>query len=223
MARLGRDVARGWHLEKETRVCERPGSLAADTTCLLRNWTHRGPGGGVTGPESPAQSPADGLLRHKPFPDPAPRALTLAPTAASPSRSFESNLNTYKRLAIKMPDDQIPKVGAAAGRSREAPVSPADPGVLGSRAACRCEPPACEPSAVLQSNCNVAVINVGAPAAGMNAAVRSAVRVGISEGHKMFAIYDGFEGFAKGQVSLRGASWGTGASLPRLETWGCVM
>ncbi|XP_044916748.1 ATP-dependent 6-phosphofructokinase, platelet type isoform X5 [Felis catus] len=74
-------------------------------------------------------------------------------------RSFESNLNTYKRLAIKMPDDQIPK-----------------------------------------SNCNVAVINVGAPAAGMNAAVRSAVRVGISEGHKMFAIYDGFEGFAKGQI-----------------------
>ncbi|XP_042800681.1 ATP-dependent 6-phosphofructokinase, platelet type isoform X3 [Panthera leo] len=74
-------------------------------------------------------------------------------------RSFESNLNTYKRLAIKMPDDRIPK-----------------------------------------SNCNVAVINVGAPAAGMNAAVRSAVRVGISEGHKMFAIYDGFEGFAKGQI-----------------------
>ncbi|VFV21125.1 6-phosphofructokinase type c-like [Lynx pardinus] len=85
-------------------------------------------------------------------------------------RSFESNLNTYKRLAIKMPDDQIPK-----------------------------------------SNCNVAVINVGAPAAGMNAAVRSAVRVGISEGHKMFAIYDGFEGFAKGQP--RGPAWGAG--------WGC--
>ncbi|XP_010641915.1 ATP-dependent 6-phosphofructokinase, platelet type isoform X1 [Fukomys damarensis] len=74
-------------------------------------------------------------------------------------RSFEGNLKTYKRLAIKLPDDQIPK-----------------------------------------SNCNVAVINVGAPAAGMNAAVRSAVRVGIAEGHKMFAVYDGFDGFAKGHI-----------------------
>ncbi|XP_057586312.1 ATP-dependent 6-phosphofructokinase, platelet type isoform X1 [Hippopotamus amphibius kiboko] len=74
-------------------------------------------------------------------------------------RSFENNLNTYKRLAIKLPDSQIPK-----------------------------------------SNCNVCVVNVGAPAAGMNAAVRAAVRVGISEGHKMFAVYDGFEGFAKGQI-----------------------
>lgn len=46
----------------------------------------------------------------------------------------------------------------------------------------------------------MAVLNVGAPAAGMNAAVRSAVRVGISEGHKVFAVSDGFEGFYKGQV-----------------------
>uniref|UniRef100_A0A8C6LYQ1 6-phosphofructokinase n=1 Tax=Nothobranchius furzeri TaxID=105023 RepID=A0A8C6LYQ1_NOTFU len=52
----------------------------------------------------------------------------------------------------------------------------------------------------LQSSFNVAVLNVGAPAAGMNAAVRSAVRVGITEGHKMFAVNDGFEGFHKGQV-----------------------
>ncbi|KAM3860573.1 ATP-dependent 6-phosphofructokinase, platelet type isoform 2-T2 [Diretmus argenteus] len=50
------------------------------------------------------------------------------------------------------------------------------------------------------SNFNVAVLNVGAPAAGMNAAVRSAVRVGITEGHKMFAVNDGFDGFYKGQI-----------------------
>ncbi|KAB0383488.1 hypothetical protein FD755_005405 [Muntiacus reevesi] len=80
-------------------------------------------------------------------------------------RSFENNLNTYKRLAIKLPDSEIPN-----------------------------------------SNCNVGVVNVGAPAAGMNAAVRAAVRVGISEGHKMFAVYDGFEGFAKGQIKEIG--WG---------------
>uniref|UniRef100_A0A8C0XSG9 Phosphofructokinase domain-containing protein n=1 Tax=Castor canadensis TaxID=51338 RepID=A0A8C0XSG9_CASCN len=57
-----------------------------------------------------------------------------------------------------------------------------------------------------QSNCNVAIINVGAPAAGMNAAVRSAVRVGIADGHKVFAVYDGFDGFAKGQIKEIG--WG---------------
>ncbi|KAM9331604.1 ATP-dependent 6-phosphofructokinase, platelet type isoform 1-T1 [Pholidichthys leucotaenia] len=56
------------------------------------------------------------------------------------------------------------------------------------------------------SNFNVAVLNVGAPAAGMNAAVRSAVRVGISEGHKMFAVSDGFEGFCKGQI--KEIKWG---------------
>lgn len=54
----------------------------------------------------------------------------------------------------------------------------------------------------MQSNFNVAILNVGAPAAGMNAAVRSAVRIGITEGHKMFAVTDGFEGFSRGQVSM---------------------
>uniref|UniRef100_A0A8D0CUS4 6-phosphofructokinase n=1 Tax=Sander lucioperca TaxID=283035 RepID=A0A8D0CUS4_SANLU len=54
---------------------------------------------------------------------------------------------------------------------------------------------------------NVAVLNVGAPAAGMNAAVRSAVRVGITEGHKMFAVSDGFEGFYKGHVREK-IKWG---------------
>uniref|UniRef100_A0A8C6LX16 ATP-dependent 6-phosphofructokinase n=1 Tax=Nothobranchius furzeri TaxID=105023 RepID=A0A8C6LX16_NOTFU len=58
----------------------------------------------------------------------------------------------------------------------------------------------------LQSSFNVAVLNVGAPAAGMNAAVRSAVRVGITEGHKMFAVNDGFEGFHKGQI--KEIKWG---------------
>uniref|UniRef100_A0A672K8P9 Phosphofructokinase, platelet n=1 Tax=Sinocyclocheilus grahami TaxID=75366 RepID=A0A672K8P9_SINGR len=74
-------------------------------------------------------------------------------------RSFENNLKTYKLLAHRKPESELPN-----------------------------------------SNFNVAVLNVGAPAAGMNAAVRSAVRVGISEGHKMFAVSDGFEGFYKGQI-----------------------
>uniref|UniRef100_A0A668AMF0 ATP-dependent 6-phosphofructokinase n=1 Tax=Myripristis murdjan TaxID=586833 RepID=A0A668AMF0_9TELE len=73
--------------------------------------------------------------------------------------SFENNLKTYKLLAHRKPESELPS-----------------------------------------SNFNVAILNVGAPAAGMNAAVRSAVRVGISEGHKMFAVNDGFEGFYKGQI-----------------------
>uniref|UniRef100_A0A674DNS8 ATP-dependent 6-phosphofructokinase n=1 Tax=Salmo trutta TaxID=8032 RepID=A0A674DNS8_SALTR len=56
------------------------------------------------------------------------------------------------------------------------------------------------------SSFKVAVLNVGAPAAGMNAAVRSAVRVGIKEGHKMFAVNDGIEGFYKGQI--KEIKWG---------------
>ncbi|XP_014902397.1 ATP-dependent 6-phosphofructokinase, platelet type-like isoform X7 [Poecilia latipinna] len=61
-------------------------------------------------------------------------------------------------------------------------------------------------SELQNSSFNVAVMNVGAPAAGMNAAVRSAVRVGITEGHKMFAVNDGFEGFYKGQI--KEIKWG---------------
>ncbi|KAM9712619.1 ATP-dependent 6-phosphofructokinase, platelet type isoform 1-T1 [Menidia menidia] len=80
-------------------------------------------------------------------------------------RSFENNLRTYKLLAHRKPESELPT-----------------------------------------SNFNVAVLNVGAPAAGMNAAVRSAVRVGISEGHKMFAVNDGFEGFYKGQI--KEIKWG---------------
>uniref|UniRef100_G3UQX8 Phosphofructokinase domain-containing protein n=1 Tax=Meleagris gallopavo TaxID=9103 RepID=G3UQX8_MELGA len=61
-----------------------------------------------------------------------------------------------------------------------------------------------------KTNFNVAVLNVGAPAAGMNAAVRAAVRVGITEGHKMFAVIDGFEGFARGKVRGALGGWGEG-------------
>lgn len=54
----------------------------------------------------------------------------------------------------------------------------------------------------LKSNFSLAILNVGAPAAGMNAAVRSAVRTGISEGHTVYIVHDGFEGLAKGQVGV---------------------
>uniref|UniRef100_A0A7N6A914 6-phosphofructokinase n=1 Tax=Anabas testudineus TaxID=64144 RepID=A0A7N6A914_ANATE len=52
----------------------------------------------------------------------------------------------------------------------------------------------------VKSNINVAVMNVGAPCAGMNAAVRAAVRMGLIQGHNMLAVHDGFDGLAQGQV-----------------------
>lgn len=70
-----------------------------------------------------------------------------------------------------------------------------------------------------QSPFSLAILNVGAPAAGMNAAVRSAVRISICHGHTVYAVSDGFEGLAKGQVSVgapntpQGSDWGG----PRLQ------
>lgn len=43
-------------------------------------------------------------------------------------------------------------------------------------------------------------MNVGAPAAGMNAAVRSTVRIALIQGNRVLVVHDGFEGLAKGQV-----------------------
>ncbi|ELV10342.1 6-phosphofructokinase, liver type [Tupaia chinensis] len=69
-----------------------------------------------------------------------------------------------------------------------------------------------------KTNFSLAILNVGAPAAGMNAAVRSAVRTGISQGHTVYVVHDGFEGLAKGQVQVVGwhdvAGWlGRGGSM----------
>lgn len=59
-----------------------------------------------------------------------------------------------------------------------------------------------QPFFLLQSGYSLAVMNVGAPAAGMNAAVRSCVRIGLIHGHRMLAVHDGFEGLAEGKVLL---------------------
>ncbi|XP_047226590.1 ATP-dependent 6-phosphofructokinase, liver type [Girardinichthys multiradiatus] len=54
---------------------------------------------------------------------------------------------------------------------------------------------------VNETNYSVAILNVGAPAGGMNAAVRSAVRVALAHGHKVYGVHDGFEGLANGLIS----------------------
>ncbi|KAL4635662.1 ATP-dependent 6-phosphofructokinase, liver type isoform X1 [Arapaima gigas] len=50
------------------------------------------------------------------------------------------------------------------------------------------------------SNFTMVILNVGAPAAGMNSAVRSAVRVALAQGHKVYMVSDGFEGLAVGAI-----------------------
>jgi 6-phosphofructokinase 1 len=51
----------------------------------------------------------------------------------------------------------------------------------------------------------IAVMNAGAPAPGMNTAVRAAVRLGIDAGHTILGIYNGFRGLAEGEI--REFSW----------------
>ncbi|KAL1020739.1 hypothetical protein UPYG_G00004040 [Umbra pygmaea] len=73
----------------------------------------------------------------------------------------------------------------------------------------------------IKSNINVAILNVGAPCAGMNAAVRSAVRIGVIQGHNMLAVYDGFDGLAHGNIkpiTWTGVSGWTGKGGSQLGT-----
>ena len=46
----------------------------------------------------------------------------------------------------------------------------------------------------------LAVMNAGAPAPGMNTAVRAAVRLGIDAGHEMLGVYHGFRGLIDGDI-----------------------
>ncbi|GFR89237.1 ATP-dependent 6-phosphofructokinase [Elysia marginata] len=47
---------------------------------------------------------------------------------------------------------------------------------------------------------NLAIMNIGAPACGMNAAVRSFVRISLTRGFRVLGIHDSFDGLLKGDV-----------------------
>ncbi|XP_053733876.1 ATP-dependent 6-phosphofructokinase, liver type [Synchiropus splendidus] len=72
-----------------------------------------------------------------------------------------------------------------------------------------------------ESNLSIAILNVGAPAAGMNSAVRSAVRVALADGHKVYAVHNGFQGLANEDMFVMEwhdvAGW-TGQGGSRLGT-----
>ena len=69
-------------------------------------------------------------------------------------------------------------------------------------------------------------MNCGAPAPGMNTAVRAAVRLGLDRGHMMLGIADGYKGFIEGNIhemdwmsvsgwaSMGGSGLGTSREVP---------
>jgi 6-phosphofructokinase 1 len=78
-----------------------------------------------------------------------------------------------------------------------------------------------------QKRFRIAVLNAGAPAPGMNTAVRAAIRLGLDQGHIMLAASNGFEGLADGDVkemewtsvngwaSVGGSVLGTSRKVPK--------
>ena len=83
------------------------------------------------------------------------------------------------------------------------------------------------PPAPDQKRFRIAVMNAGAPAPGMNTAVRAFTRLGLDQGHIMLGVRNGFEGLAKGEVeemhwmsvngwaSLGGSQLGTSRVIPQ--------
>lgn len=77
-----------------------------------------------------------------------------------------------------------------------------------------------------QKRYNFAIMNIGAPAPGMNTAVRAATRLALDAGHRVYGIYNGVPGFVRGEMkelnwmsvagwAMRGGSeLGTNRNLP---------
>ncbi|HSL47187.1 MAG TPA: 6-phosphofructokinase [Anaerolineales bacterium] len=78
-----------------------------------------------------------------------------------------------------------------------------------------------------QRRFRIAVLNAGAPAPGMNTAIRATVRLGLDQGHIMLGVSNGFEGLAEGEVremewtsvngwaSMGGSMLGTSRKVPK--------
>jgi 6-phosphofructokinase 1 len=83
------------------------------------------------------------------------------------------------------------------------------------------------PPAPDQKRFRIGVMNAGAPAPGMNTAVRAFTRLGLDQGHIMLGIRNGFEGLIKGEVdemhwmsvngwaSMGGSQLGTSRLIPQ--------
>lgn len=77
-----------------------------------------------------------------------------------------------------------------------------------------------------QRRLRLAILHAGAPAPGMNTAVRAAVRLGLDKGHIMLGVYQGFQGLIEGKIeemswmsvsgwaTMGGAELGTSRKVP---------
>ncbi|XP_059144698.1 ATP-dependent 6-phosphofructokinase-like [Physella acuta] len=88
-------------------------------------------------------------------------------------KSFQNNLNTYRLLSKLRPPSTHFKPTSHEDKSRPL---------------------------WKKSHRNLAVMNIGAPACGMNAAVRSFVRISLTKGFRVLGIHDSFDGLVKGEV-----------------------
>lgn len=82
-----------------------------------------------------------------------------------------------------------------------------------------------------QKRFRIAVLNAGAPAPGMNTAIRAAIRLGLDKGHVMLGVSNGFDGLIKGQVeemnwmsvsgwaARGGSTLGTTRLVPQDSDW----
>ena len=82
------------------------------------------------------------------------------------------------------------------------------------------------PSTPGQKQLRLAVMNCGAPAPGMNTAIRAAVRLGLDRGHAILGVANGFKGLIEGEVhemdwmsvngwaSMGGSGLGTSREVP---------
>ena len=77
----------------------------------------------------------------------------------------------------------------------------------------------------------LAILTDGAPAPGMNTAVRAAVRMAIDQGHSVMAVHNGFEGLIRGEIeefgwmnvhgwgSMGGSQLGVSRKVPSGREW----
>ncbi|KAK6959647.1 ATP-dependent 6-phosphofructokinase [Biomphalaria glabrata] len=99
-------------------------------------------------------------------------------------KSFQNNLNTYRLLSKLRPPSSHIKLDSHAVQRRQSWK----------------QDPKCFPFTDHRAHRNLAIMNIGAPACGMNAAVRSFVRISLTKGFRVLGIHDSFDGLIRNEV-----------------------
>ncbi|KAK3749815.1 hypothetical protein RRG08_063098 [Elysia crispata] len=100
-------------------------------------------------------------------------------------KSFQNNLNTYRLLSKLRPPSSHVKPSSHDDSKRKLSWIKVQPSF---------------PFTDHKNHRNLAIMNIGAPACGMNAAVRSFVRISLTRGFRVLGIHDSFDGLIRGDV-----------------------